>query len=165
MPSGLSEGLGGTWAGLVDRREFRERLAQTTIARARLRGATEVEPVDLHGAVHSLIGAIQRVRAWAHEGRGPLTRLVDRTEGGRHPAPAGARSVGGNPSRWDLPGGGGHGGRPGGDDLERRERAGTAPDPGRPLPESIRTVPHRVIPNVPADSVRLIPCLRIDRAC
>lgn len=83
MPRGLSEGLGGTWAGLVDRREFRERLAQTTIARARLRGATEVEPVDLHGAVHSLIGAIQRVRAWAHEGRGPLTRLVDRTEGGR----------------------------------------------------------------------------------
>ncbi len=71
------------WSTMVNRREFRDRLAQTAFARARLRGASEVEARDLTQTVDSLIRATQRAAAWSREGRGPLTRALDRTEGGR----------------------------------------------------------------------------------
>jgi hypothetical protein len=64
-------------------REFRERFVQTAVARARLRGAPEVEEADLVWAVDSFIRAIQRAAEWAEKGRGPLARSLDRTEGRR----------------------------------------------------------------------------------
>lgn len=67
--------------GVMGRREFRDRLAQTAFARARLRGAAEVEEKDLNRTVQSLTRAIQRATDWAQVGRGPLSRAVDRTEG------------------------------------------------------------------------------------
>jgi hypothetical protein len=72
-----------SWSGLVDRREFRDRLAQAAIARARLRGAAEVERADLRRIVDAWIRLAERARAWADVGRGPLTRTLDRTEGAR----------------------------------------------------------------------------------
>jgi hypothetical protein len=71
------------WSAVVGRREFRDRLAQATIARARLRAAREVEETDLARTVDSFIRATEQATAWAKIGRGPLARTVDRTEGGR----------------------------------------------------------------------------------
>jgi hypothetical protein len=78
--SGLSASERST---LTDRREFRDRLAQTAFSRARLRGASEVEEEDLARTVDSFVKALQRASEWASEGRGPLTRTLDRSEGGR----------------------------------------------------------------------------------
>jgi hypothetical protein len=83
LPIPMSNRPENHWGTLVDRREFRDQLAQTAIARARLRGASEVEETDLAHAVDSLIQAIQRASAWARERRGPLVREIDRTEGAR----------------------------------------------------------------------------------
>jgi hypothetical protein len=71
------------WNVAVERREFRDRLAQASVARARLRGAKEVEKSDLTRTVDSFIRSAAQATAWAAEGRGPLTRILDRTEGGR----------------------------------------------------------------------------------
>lgn len=83
LPGRPPEAPEGRWNQLADHREFRERLVQTTIGRARLRGAKEVESTDLEWAVNAWIGTIQRVGTWARIGRGPLSRTLDRTEGGR----------------------------------------------------------------------------------
>jgi len=83
MPVPPSSQRVNPWSTMVARREFRDRLAQTAFARARLRAAPEVEETDLAQTVDSFIKATQRAAAWAREGRGPLARLLDRTEGGR----------------------------------------------------------------------------------
>lgn len=71
------------WTGALGRREFRDRLAQAAFARARLRGAAEVESADLAGTVDALIRSTEQAAEWAREGRGPLRRTLDRTESGR----------------------------------------------------------------------------------
>lgn len=71
------------WSATIERREFRERLVQTAFARARLRGAAEVEEGDLSWAVDSIIRAVQRSEDGAGRGSGPWARVIDRTEGGR----------------------------------------------------------------------------------
>ena len=83
LPVPMSTRPADSWGALVDRREFRDRLAQTAIARARLRGASEVEETDLVHAVDSLIQATLRASAWVRQRRGPLVRELDRTEGAR----------------------------------------------------------------------------------
>lgn len=74
---------GEEWGDLLNRRGFRDQLAQSAIGRARLRAAVEVEEVDLRGVVDSMIRVTERATAWARAGRGPLVRPFDRTEGGR----------------------------------------------------------------------------------
>jgi hypothetical protein len=74
---------GSPWSSFVDRREFRDRLAQITYSRARLRGGRAVEESDLVATIDALLRSLERVSDWAHEGHGPLTRSVDRSERGR----------------------------------------------------------------------------------
>ncbi len=80
LPPGESA---GTWGAALERREFRDRLAQASFARARLRGASEVEETDLAGTVDALIRSTKLAARWALAGRGPLSRVLDRTESGR----------------------------------------------------------------------------------
>ena len=81
---GAPTGIGPEpWSRLVDLREFRDRMVQTAIARARLRGATEVEAEDLRWVVGAWARVTERAKTWAREGRGPLARDQDRTAGGR----------------------------------------------------------------------------------
>ena len=68
---------------VLGRREFRDRLIQIAIARARVRAAPEVEPSDLRWAVDSFSSAIRRAVTLAPKGRGPLSRELDRSEGAR----------------------------------------------------------------------------------
>ncbi|MCI4352471.1 MAG: hypothetical protein L3K14_03690 [Thermoplasmata archaeon] len=111
------------WGDMVDRRNFRDRLAQTAIGRARLRAAPEVEASDLRWVVDSLIRVTDRATVWARAGQGPLVRALDRTEGGRttrlrrtleglfldraaglslSEAVAGLRASGAVASEWDI---------------------------------------------------------------
>jgi hypothetical protein len=83
IPGSSANGLNSKRSAVMDRLEFRDRLAQSAFARARLRGATDVEPADLGRAVDSMVQAIAQAAAWAAEGRGPWMRVLDRTEGGR----------------------------------------------------------------------------------
>ncbi|MGC2288562.1 MAG: hypothetical protein WA688_01720 [Thermoplasmata archaeon] len=83
MPRPPSGGRTAPWSMMADRREFRDRLAQMAFARARLRGATEVAEADLTRTVDSVLRATQQATVWAGVGRGPLSRALDRTEGGR----------------------------------------------------------------------------------
>ena len=83
LPRSPDVDSGRTWGDLVDRREFRDRLAQTTIAHARLRAAPGVEESDLHWVVESILRLTHRATMWARTGQGPLVRARDRTEGGR----------------------------------------------------------------------------------
>jgi hypothetical protein len=78
-PSGSTD----SWNEVVQRREFRDRLAQSTIARARLRGASDVGESDLSAIVDSFVRSAERATAWSLERRGPLSRPLDRTETGR----------------------------------------------------------------------------------
>jgi hypothetical protein len=71
------------WRAVVNRREFRERLAQITYARARLRGAPEVDGDDLARTVDSFVAATERAVQWADAGQGPLVHVLDRSEAGR----------------------------------------------------------------------------------
>jgi hypothetical protein len=82
-PEPASTGRADRAARDVERREFRDRLAQTAFARARLRGAREVEAVDLERTIDSLVRASEQAAAWSRTGRGPLRRLLDRSEGAR----------------------------------------------------------------------------------
>ncbi len=62
-------------------RDFRDRLTQVAWARARLRGVPEVQEEDLRWAAEGVTQAVARAVAWDAQGRGPLRRALDRTEG------------------------------------------------------------------------------------
>lgn len=83
LPGSPSDHPHGEWGDIVERRGFRDRLAQGSIGKARLRAASEVEEVDFRWVVDSIVTATERAALWASAGRGPLTRSLDRSEGGR----------------------------------------------------------------------------------
>jgi hypothetical protein len=75
--------VAGGGEAMIDRRGFRDRLAQLAIAHARLRGVPEVDLSDLRVVMDAFVRSAGRAGDLAREGRGPLVRLLDRTEGAR----------------------------------------------------------------------------------